>query len=400
MRIGVNCYPLQAHIGGLKQYFITLFDELLEHDADNEYVLFWFEPNASSLAELCTERWKSSAILLRRQSDVRAHLGKLDLYFCPFGNLTPRPLPLPTVVTLADVQEQYFPEFFPLDAHYARALHFAGSTRMADRVITLSAFSQQSIARHYRLPASKVLVAYLSADRRYYQTQQVARAPDQALPEHFIFYPANFWRHKNHDRLLQALCILRDRHGLRVDLVCTGFEQPNGYPLAAKLGEYGLQSQVRLLGYCTVEAMAFLYARARLLAFPSLFEGFGIPLVEAMAAGCPVAAANATSIPEVVADAAILFDPQAPDAIAAAIARVWEDQALREELAARGRARAEAFSAARTALAHRQAFAEARAAFSYRRYLWHRWFYRYYHRLNVSIRWRQYIFQRLGQAFR
>ena len=390
MRIGVNCFLLQPHIGGLKQYFLTLFRELLANDADNEYVFFWFPHNADELEKLGKDRWRGHAIQLQDQREVRLHLDKIDLYFCPFSVLYPRPLPIPTVMTLVDIQEVYYPEFFTLEDRYNRDLYFASSTRIADRVLTISEFSKQSLLQHHHLSHEKVFVAYLSADQRYYHAAEIAQAPAHGLPQDFIFYPANFWKHKNHDRLLQALRILHDEQQLRLNVVFTGFEQSNGYPLSEKIREYGLEAQAHMLGYVTVEEIAYLYQQARMLVFPSLFEGFGIPLVEAMAAGCPVVAANDTSIPEVVGDAAELFDPASPSDIANAIARVWRDDALRGEMIARGQRRAKDFSAAQTAQAHKLAFIQAARAYSFSRYLWNRWVYRYYHRIQVELRWHHY----------
>ena len=105
----MNCFLLRAHIGGLKQYFLTLFNELLQHDAENEYVFFWFAHNEEEPNRLETERWKVNAILLRDQSEIAEYRHRMDLYFCPFGALYPRPLPLPTVVMLADIQEVFYP---------------------------------------------------------------------------------------------------------------------------------------------------------------------------------------------------------------------------------------------------------------------------------------------------
>lgn len=387
MRIGVNCFLLQPTIGGLKQYFLTLVRELLMHDQANEYVLFWFEHNAAELENLGTERWKPKAVLLQDQVQVADHLDRIDLYFCPFGALWPRPLPVPTVVTLVDIQERYYPEFFSEDDHFARDKWFPSSTRMADRVITISEFSKQSIVRHHRIPGQKVIVAYLSADERYYRSDQIAQKPDVSLPREYIFCPANFWKHKNHDRLLQSLRLLRDEHHLTIDAVFTGYEQPNGYPLAAKAQEYGLGSQIHVLGYRSVEELAYIYRHARMLVFPSLFEGFGIPLVEAMACGCPVVAAHATSIPEVVTDAGELFDPTSPCAIAEVIAKVWKDPVLRDALITRGKQRANDFSPALTAEAHLRAFGEAARGYSYRRYLWLYWVYQHYYNARLAVRW-------------
>ena len=206
------------------------------------------------------------------------------------------------------------------------------------------------------------------------------------MPNDFILYPANFWKHKNHDALLQALRLLARERNLTIDLVLTGHQVPDGYPVEAKAAEYGIADQVQVLGYVSAAELAYLYRRARMLVFPSCFEGFGIPLVEAMAVGCPIAAADTTSIPEVAGQAALLFDPASPLAIAAAIARLWQDEKLRQELAAAGRREATRFSPARVAEVHRDAFAQAVRDYSLRRYLWNRWLYAPYRAGRAELR--------------
>lgn len=397
MRIGVNCFLLQPHIGGLKQYFLTLFRELLERDDAHEYVFFWYRHNADELERLGTDRWRRHAVLLDDQRDVLEHLDRIDLYFCPFSALYPRPVPRPTVMTLVDIQEVFYPDFFAPADRYSRELHYPGSTRMADRVITISEFSRQTLIEHHRLPAERVKVAYLCADERFARSAEIARPPAASLPGRFLFYPANLWKHKNHEVLLRALRLLRDERGRRLDLVLTGFGQDAGSPIVAAAETHAVRDQVHPLGYLAVEEMAYLYQRAEMLVFPSLFEGFGIPLVEAMAAGCPVVAARATSIPEVVADAAELFDPASPAALAAAIERVAEDEAWRETLRARGFRRARAFSAARMAEDHRAAFREAAGAYSAPAFVWRRWVTGYWHRARLEWRWRAHHRRTLAQ---
>jgi glycosyltransferase involved in cell wall biosynthesis len=389
MRIGVNCFLLQPHIGGIKQYFLTLFHNLLENDTENQYVFFWYEHNARELANLGTERWKERAVLLTDQREVLSHLDKIDLYFCPLSAYYPRPLPKPSVVSLPDIQEVFYPEFFTKEDLYTRDLHFPESTRMADRVITLSEFSKRTFVRHHGLAPKKVVVAYISADPRFQRSEEIARPPVEPIPEEFVFYPANFWKHKNHDGLLRALKILKEERGLVVNVALTGFPDANGYPVEAKACEYGVRRQVTPLGYVSVEEIAYLYQRARMLVFPSLFEGFGIPLLEAMTAGCPIAAADATSVPEVTGDAALLFDPTSPASIADAIERVWRDAALRERLVARGRVRVREFSAERQLHAHLRAFSEAARAYSSRNFLWKRWVYGPCRRTLLKLRWRR-----------
>ena len=397
MRIGVNCYLLQPHIGGLKQYFLTLFRELLARDDEHEYVFFWYRQNAEELERLETDRWRRHAVLLEDQRHVLAHLDRIDVYFCPFSALYPRPVPRPTVMTLVDIQEVFYPHFFTPADRYTRALHFPGSTRMADRVITISEFSRRTLIEHHRLPPARVKVVYLCGDERYARSSDVARPPAARLPSRFLFYPANLWKHKNHDVLLQALRLLRQERGRRFDLVLTGFGQDADSPIMATVETYGLRDQVHALGYRSVEELAYLYRRAEMLVFPSLFEGFGIPLVEAMAAGCPVVAARATSIPEVVGDATELFDPASPVALAAAIERVADDEAWRQTLRERGWRQARQFTAARMADGHRAAFEEAARVYSPRAFLWRRWVTSYWHRARLEWRWRAHHRRSLAQ---
>jgi glycosyltransferase involved in cell wall biosynthesis len=255
--------------------------------------------------------------------------------------------------------------------------------------VTVSTFSKNTIVKHHRLNEEKVIVAYLSPDERYYRSGQVARPTVRPLPDEFILYPANFWKHKNHDLLLQALSLLHKEKHLTIPVVFTGYEQANGYPLGEKAKEYGQLSQCHILGYVTVEELVYIYSRARMLVFPSLFEGFGIPVVEAMAVGCPVVAADATAIPEVTGDAALLFDPACSRAIADAIEKVWCDAPLRREMIALGKKRAQSFSPARTAHAHLTAFAEARDSYSHAHFWKRRWIMRPYHRARVEWRWRR-----------
>jgi glycosyltransferase involved in cell wall biosynthesis len=388
MRIGVDCFHLGPNIGGMKQYFVNLFRELLTNDSDNTYVFFHYSTNAEELSQLGVDRWRTGSILLKDRQHVRHHLDEIDLYFSPFGVSWPRPLPKPSVVMLPDVQEIQYPQFFaPLDL-FNREWHFRASTRLAEAVVTLSGYSKQTLVDHYRLSPAKVFVSHVAVDDRYLRAAEVARMPRRSLPAEFVFYPANRWQHKNHDRVLQALVLLRQRHGLSVDAVFSGYDVANGYPLAEMADRYGIGDLVHDVGFLSVEELAFVYRQARLLVFPSLYEGFGIPLVEAMAAGCPVVASSHTSVPETVSDAAICFDPTSPEAIAQAIKEVWCDADLRRRLIVSGRHRATRFSASDMARIHLHAFQHAIATHSPRRYPL-KWLYERYYQARAGSKTRQ-----------
>jgi glycosyltransferase involved in cell wall biosynthesis len=383
MRIGVNCFLLQPHIGGLRQYFLALFDWLLENDAENEYTFFYFPQNVNDLGELQSDRWKKSAVQLRDQSQIAAHLRGLDVYFCPFSALWPRPVPLPSVMTLVDIQEVFYPQFFTRANLFERAYHYPSSTRAADRVLTISEYSKSTLVEHHGLAPEKVVVAHLCAEPRYFDAGRIQTPPDASIPfKDYLFFPANRWFHKNHDVLLRALGVLKDRNRA-ANAVFTGFDVDEGYPLMRKAAEYGVRDSVHSAGYVSIEQLAYLYTHAEMLVFPSLFEGFGMPPVEAMSAGCPVIVANATCLPEICGDAAEYFAPRDPVALADAICRVRENPLLRQTLVDRGRARARAFSPELMARAHLRAFQEAAKAYSHTRYRWHALAYQPYHGFKV-----------------
>jgi len=379
MKIGVNCFLLAPDIGGIRQYFFNLFDALLAGDNANEYIFFYFPHNIEELSRLKSDRWRTSAILLDKPRDIYRHLKKIDLYFCPFSTLSPRPVPMPAVYTIPDIQEVYCPHFFTNYLIVARRYHYSGSSVMADRVITHSLFTKDSLVRFHGIPPDKVVVAHHCVDERFYRAGEIMRAPGIQLPENFIFYPANQWLHKNHDLLLRALSWLNKNKNTRVNLVLTGFGKEDGYPLQGKLKEYGIAQQVYHLGYVAVEELAYIYVHAQFLVFPSLFEGFGIPLVEAMASGCPILASRATSLPEIGGEAACYFNPASAEELGMAILHLLNDAELRADLAARGRKRAKLFSADKLASRHLEAFSQAAASFSMRKYYWYRFVYKYYH---------------------
>jgi hypothetical protein len=179
----------------------------------------------------------------------------------------------------------------------------------------------------------------------------------------YMFYPANFWPHKNHRMLLTAYGIYRHRHpGRAVDLVLTGALVDEQRLLKQAAGRMGIRENVHFLGFLPEATLDIVWQGAVFLVFPSLYEGFGIPVIEAMSLGKPVLCSNVTSLPEVAGDAALFFDPRKPEAMAAAMERIAGDAALAETLSARGRARADVFRAERMVQGYLDVFREALGA--------------------------------------
>jgi glycosyltransferase involved in cell wall biosynthesis len=163
-------------------------------------------------------------------------------------------------------------------------------------------------------------------------------------PGRYLLYPANFWPHKNHARLLEALAMLPDS---RLQLVCPGEPDERLEGLCALASRLGVADRVRFPGYLPAAQLASLFQACRALIFPSLFEGFGLPVLEAMAFDKPVLCSNVTSLPEVVGEAAVLFDPTDPSAIGSAICRLESDPSLSPRLVELGRERLRVFGSPR-----------------------------------------------------
>lgn len=242
---------------------------------------------------------------------IRRGMAAADVVHFPFTVPVPSPSRRQaSVQSLLDVQHLDMPEMFGrAELAYRRRL-YEGAARRVDRVITISEFAKARMIDLLGLPAERITVAHLGVDAEQF-------VPNLGEREPFILYPARGWKHKNHARLIQAVELVRREHP-ELRLVLTGGGLDTLPDLPAWVDRRGLVS---------VEELRSLYRRAAVLAFPSLYEGFGLPLLEAMASGCPVAASNAGSIPEVCGDAAVLFDPEDPAAIAHGILGALERSA-------------------------------------------------------------------------
>lgn len=371
MRIGVNCFALAPNIGGMRQYFFRLFDQLLAEPSCHEYIFFAATGNLRELERLRSDRWRENLILIETQDDIDVRDAGVDVYFCPFGILWPRPNPVPSAVTVHDIQEVFFPEFFQPADRFIRAMHFPGSTRSADAVIAVSEFTKQTVQEHHGVRAERISTALQCVGAGF--RQALERNVEFEPPfDRYLFYPANRWRHKNHEALLQAIVQVRQQRNTAIRLVLTGHDYDGGYQVARRIEELGLGDQVRSVGYVSGEEVAALYRQAAGMVFPSLFEGFGLPLLEAMTAGCPAAVSRIPSLVEIGGESGLFFDPHSVDSIADSIHRLWTDADLRRELTAAGVERAKQFTPEQMAASHLEAFDRAASSFSRARYLLHR----------------------------
>ena len=285
------------------------------------------------------------------QSDARLRGWGVDVVHFPYP--THFPTTLPYVYEPWDLQHRRHPDFFtPGERRWRDATYRAGCEG-ARLVIAATRWTKDDVARQYGIASRKIAVIprgpWVAAPQP--TADEAARALEPyGVPERFALYPAMTFPHKNHVRLFEALAILRDRHGVVLPLVCTGRPYEPHWPVVVRAVErFGLQGQVALLGPVPAPVLAALYRRATLLVYPSLFEGFGLPVLEALSYGLPVLAADATCLPEVAGDAALLFDGLNVEAIAAALRRALDGPALLAALRERAPAVLDRFSWPRAA---------------------------------------------------
>ena len=282
-----------------------------------------------------TARLAAMTLAAARPGPLRRRLAPAAAVHYPLTIRLPS-VAAPSAITLHDLQHLDLPQLFSRRERAFRELAYHRSARSAQIVIVPSAFVRDRAVELLGLAPDRIRVIYHGLDHERYR-------PGDEPREEFLLYPARPWPHKNHARLYEAFALLRaERPGLR--LVLTG----GGHSGPAPAG-------VEVRGNVDADELVRLYRRAAALVFPSLYEGFGLPPLEAMACGCPVACSVAASLPEVCGDAARYFSPDEPEEIAAATAEVLADpQPWRE----RGLARAAAFTWERSAEEHEGVYRE------------------------------------------
>jgi len=352
VRIGIDARKL--HDFGIGTYIRNLLRELAKMDHDTEYVILSrpdddaavralgdnFRPVAETAGNYSFAEQIAIPWALRRE--------RVDLFHAPHYVLPPL-VQCPSVVTIHDCIHLMFPQYLPnrWALAYARTSITLAAKR-ATRVLTVSESSKRDIQRFVDIPPGKVDVIYNSFDPRFGvepDAETIDRVRERyQLQSEFVLYAGNVKPHKNLERLIEAFHIVRSRGLDQLKLVLIGDEISKYTALRRAVHQHQLHNYVRFLGYLPEETLAVMYRLAGVFVFPSLYEGFGLPPLEAMASGTPVVTSNVSSLPEVAGDAAVLVDPYSAEAIADGMYRVLTDNDLRSELRRRGPQRASQFS--------------------------------------------------------
>jgi glycosyltransferase involved in cell wall biosynthesis len=345
LNVGISLLTLVPRISGGSETYARELVRALGRIGEHSYrvLLPTIAPDVDGLPAEVVEEYRASTSMpgriaamsegIVRAGGLRRRLAGCDVVHFPLTVMIPRVTTPPAVTTVLDLQHEFLPAFFSRAERLYRRAVYGWSIRKSRLVVTISEHAARAVVERYSLPEERVQPIHLGLDHATF-------SPGDGPRERFLVYPARTWPHKNHERLFTAFGQLRARHP-DLELVLTAYEgrTPSG---------------VRSLGHVSRDELVRLYRTAAGLVFPSLYEGFGQPPLEAMACGCPVASSNAAALPEVCGDAARLFDPTSVEDMVAAVEEIL---ARPEGWSAKGVARAAEFSWDETARAHDAAYA-------------------------------------------
>jgi glycosyltransferase involved in cell wall biosynthesis len=365
LRVGFNAYLLRASsLRGWNRYTINLLAELPAYDVLP--VLYSTQPiHPDHVARLAVGTYEVRIAPAMRYLwfqnvwiPQQLRRDRIDLFHCPMNYGLPWSTPCPRVLTLHDAIDQvYYLWAMPWYRRWrpaavrTRWMNWSARIR-AHQIITVSEHAKSDIVRWLRVPAEKITVIYEAADPAFQQAVTLAdiSAVRQRwqLQRPYVFYVGGWEKRKNVAFLLRAFAAAKLEG---VELALAGGREEERVRLQDLVGHLGCQEQVRLLGWIPDAELPALYAGALAFVYPSEYEGFGLQLCEAMAVGCPVLAARATSLPEILGDGGATFTLDTPEELIALLRRVATDAGYREELVARAKRRSAAFSWSRTAAA-------------------------------------------------
>lgn len=287
------------------------------------------------------------------------------LLFCPFTAPFFHDLNVPIISVIYDLQYHHYSYFFTDQERGKRNKHFKIACKHASKLISISNFTKQTIIENSEVAAIKIQTIYISLAKRFpkldHEHMTSTLIKNGLKNQQFLLYPANFWPHKNHEVLFTAFNIYRAANpNSSLKLVCTGTYETNKNFLLTAIEIMGLKNWIILPGYLSDLDFAALMTGSLAIIYPSLYEGFGMPILEAMAAGKPVLCSNVTSLPEIAGPAALLFDPRNPEIIANAIHRIQNEPELVKNLIQLGYQRVQDFGTEKNMAAeYLQVFQEA-----------------------------------------
>lgn len=350
LRIGIDVHCIGQRQTGNETYMRNLVERMSAMNLPWDFNFY----HTLSASEFPHDGWRGDIhrvtphrAMLRIPFGFPRVLNRDRVALAHFQYVAPPVCPCPTVVTVHDISYEYFPEYFnPLQRLRMRTL-IPLSARRAAAVLTVSEYSRQDIIQRYGIEPERVVVTYngVSPAFRLLSPEEAMTATARfGFQRPFILGVGNLQPRKNLERLIRAYARLRTAVDCEHDLVLVGQMAWKGHRIQETVERLSIAPFVHLTGYVSEQELVALYNRAALFAYPSTFEGFGLPVLEAMACGAPVLTSNTSSLPEVAGDAAITVDPYDEEAIGDGLRRLLHDEALRTCLRTTGFSQAAKFN--------------------------------------------------------
>ncbi len=356
MRIGIDARMAYYSKAGIGRYVINLVRALRELEPPEEFVILQSRRDKTPLASppfRTSYLWTPSHHRLEQITlplELWPH--RLALLHSP-DFIPPFRFPGLSVITVHDLAFLIYPQILTRESirYYGQ---IEEAVERADHIIAVSEWTKKDLMERLGVPEAKITVVYEAAEEVYHPIDpQEARRRVQELfsiGERFILFVSTIEPRKNVPTLLKAFKIVRERCREEIKLVLVGGKGWLSERVFEMVDELNLRRDVLFLGFVPAERLLYLYNAASLLAHPALYEGFGLPILEAMACGLPVVASNVASIPEVTGSAALLVDPEDEEALAAAMRRILKEPEIAQELREKGLKRASLFSWKKTAV--------------------------------------------------
>ena len=352
MKVAIDVHSIGAQAGGNETFYRQLLQGLTEDKSPNSYTLFHTHAHAPSLVKV-DERFKWVRIprnpIIRISFALPALLRELkpDVFHCQY--ILPPRVKCKTIVTIHDLAHERYPQFSPhMEGVRMRKL-VPRSARLADHIITVSEYSANDLVSVYGVSRGKITVAYQAPSPRFkpgnkLDAQKELKAK-YGISSPFLLYVGRLQVRKNLVRLVEAFARVRTKHP-DLKLVLVGKPDLHYEQLLAKVDELAVKEAVLFPGYIASDDLPVFYNAAEIFVFPSIFEGFGLPVMESMASGVPTITSRGSCLEEIAGDGALLIDPLSVGSITAAIASVLENSDLRCDLIAHGLRRSACFSTA------------------------------------------------------
>lgn len=350
MRIGIDIHTVGARQTGNETYIRNVLQHMLPMTTEDEFFLYQTKsvelPDWMRQANLKMVRPHNPLVRIPFGFPLALKKDAIDVAL--FQYVIPPVMSCPAVTVIHDISFEFYPEFFNLLSRKRMQYLIPYAAKQSRHILTVSEYSKKQIIERYNIAEDKITVTYNGVAGMFSPSTDNETLDNTlqrfSLNKPYILAVGNLQPRKNIERLVRVYAKLRKQGLIEQDLVLVGQMHWQGHAIVEEIRKNGVINHVKTTGYVSDDELVALYNRADLFVYPSLYEGFGLPVIESMACGTPVITSDVSSIPEVAGDAAILIDPHSDDSLSAQLQRLASDISLRSILSDKGILQAKKFN--------------------------------------------------------